>query len=227
MPDLINNTALLQLLRLTSPALPVGSYSYSQGLEYACEAGWIDDAGSAQSWFNGVMSNGLARLDVPILARIYHACEEEAYDNAISWSRYVLACRETLELREEDKQTGRALGRLLKDLEIKQADLCTQSGHASLVFSFALAAQSWSIPLQQTACGYLWAWLENQVAAAIKLIPLGQTQGQKILSESMPFIESCVNTGLEIEDGEIYGSLPGLALGSALHETQYSRLFQS
>ncbi len=227
MQQLVNNQALLQLVRLASPSLPIGSYSYSQGLEHACEVGWIKNCDEAQAWLEGVMLNGLARLDIPLLSRMWHAWESADAIEALKWSRYLLACRETSELRKEDRQTGISLARLLRDLGNDAADDCMESESASLALSFTLAAHHWNIPLDGCSYAYCWSWLENQVAAAIKLVPLGQTDGQRILGELIPVIEQCVDTGLELEDDHIEGSLPGLALGSAMHENQYSRLFQS
>ena len=224
---MLNNHALLQLVRLASPSLPIGSYSYSQGLEHACEAGWIKNFDEAEAWLEGVMLNGLARLDIPLLSRMWHAWELADCKAALNWSRYLLACRETSELRKEDRQTGISLARLLRDLSKDAADDCMHNDSASLALSFSLAAHHWNIPLKGCGYAYCWSWLENQVAAAIKLVPLGQTDGQRILGELIPVIEQCVATGLDLEDDQIEGSLPGLALGSAMHENQYSRLFQS
>ena len=227
MNNWISNNSLLQLLRLASPSLPIGAYSYSQGLEYACEAGWVKNTEQVSDWIEGIMLNGMATVDVPLLIRMYQAWEARDQPCALKWSRYLLACRESSELRKEDRQTGHSLARLLCDLGNENAEMCMQSDHASLALSFSLAAHNWNIPIIGTIHAYLWSWLENQVAAAIKLIPIGQTQGQRILSSSISIIEECVQTGLQLEDDQIQGSLPGLAMASALHENQYSRLFQS
>lgn len=227
MQNSLTSTSLLQLLRLASPSLPVGAYSYSHGMEYACEAHWIGDRESVQDWVSGILQNGMAKLDIPLLARIYQAWDEDDSEQALQWSRYLLACRDTSELRNEDSQTGYALARLLRDLDVKHAALCMDSESSTLALGFSLAASTWNIPLSETAHAYLWSWLENQVAAAVKLIPIGQTDGQRILSNSIMVIEECVAFGLQLEDDAIFGSLPGLALASALHENQYSRLFQS
>lgn len=223
----LTDSALLQLLRLSSPALPIGTYSYSQGLEYACESGVVTNATQAGEWFTGVMRNSLALLDIPLLQRMYMSWEQGNDKTAKEWSCYLLACRETSELRQEDRQTGRSLARLLRDLQVDKAKTCMDLESASLALSFSLAAKEWHVPVREAAFAYLWSWLENQVAAAIKLIPIGQTEGQRIISSSLAVIEECVHTSLDIDDEEISGSLPGLAITSSLHETQYSRLFQS
>ena len=227
MSEKLSNTALLQLLRLCSPSLPIGSYSYSQGLETACDLSLVNNAGEAKDWFEGIMRHGLGKLDVPLLLRMYQAWELKDHDQPVYWSKYLLACRESRELRAEDQQTGRSLARLLRDMDTANADICMDKASSSLALSFSLAAYEWGIPQTETAHAYLWSWLENQVAAAIKLIPIGQTDGQKILSSCMPVIEECVAMGLQVNDDEIYGSLPGFAMLSARHEIQYSRLFQS
>ena len=227
MHELVNNQSLLHLVRLASPSLPIGSYSYSQGLEHACEAGGVTNCDEAEAWLRGVMQHGLAQLDIPVLVRMWHAWKNQDTSSAIKWSRYLLASRETSELRKEDRQTGISLARLIRDLGKDSAERCMEHDDASLALSFSLAAYHWEIPVSGCCYAYLWSWLENQVAAAVKLIPLGQTEGQRILGTLIPVIETCVSQGMNLEDEEINGSLPGLALGSALHENQYSRLFQS
>ncbi len=222
-----NNSSVLHLLRLSSAALPVGAYSYSQGLEYACETGWVSNGDTAAEWINGVLLHGLAALDVPVLLRMYQAWEKQDLQAALHWNEYLLACRESSELRNEDRQTGHSLARLLRNLDIAEAEHCLSDNKPSLALSFSLAACKWNIQVAEAAYAYLWSWLENQIAVAIKLIPIGQTEGQKIISLMIPVVDAAVRIGLQIEDDQIYGSLPGLAVGSALHENQYSRMFQS
>ena len=220
-------SSILQLVRLASPSLPIGSYSYSQGLEHACEAGWVSNFEEAGQWLEGVMLHGLAMLDIPLLSRMYDAVEKQDMNEALRWSRYLLACRETSELRKEDRQTGLSLARLLRDLGNHDAAKCMEHETASLALSFSLAAHHWQITAKGCCYAYLWSWLENQVAAAVKLVPLGQTDGQRLLDQLIPVIEQCLVLGMELNTEDIEGSLPGLALGSARHENQYSRLFQS
>lgn len=221
------DAALLRLMQLVSPALPVGAYAYSQGMEHAVHAGWLWDEDSAQEWIIGLLQNPLCHVDVPVLARLYAAWE--ANDNAAlqRWSAFLGACRESRELQLEDRQLGTALARLLRDLKIEEAAPWCVHPHAGFAMLFALAAVHWLVPVTAAAQGYLWAWTENQVAAAIKLVPLGQTAGQRILSQAVAVIPAAAAKGLALADEDIGFVAPRLAIGSALHEDQYSRLFRS
>lgn len=223
----LRDGGLLRLLQLTSPALPIGAFAYSQGLEYAVQAQWVHDETSAQAWILGVMREGVARLDVPVLARLYRAWSVNDEDALDYWSAYLRASREAAELREEDRQLGMALARLLRDLEIAEAAPWLTRPQANLATLFALAAVRWNISLRDAANGYLWSWTEAQVAAAVKLVPLGQTAGQRILSRAVLEIPAAAAAGWSLSDDEIGYAAPRLAIGSALHESQYSRLFRS
>ncbi len=216
----------LRLWQLISPALPVGAYAYSQGLEYAVDAGWISDEASVKDWISGVAENSVARLDLPVLVRMYQAWQEDELE-VKRWSRFLLASRESSEILAEDRHLGQALARLLSDLNIEQAVPWQQSELSNFPAMFSLAAQQWHIALDQTLSGYVWAWCENQVAAAIKIVPLGQTAGQRILSHLIAQIPSYVDDAMKCVDEEIGVLCPGLAIASAKHETQYSRLFRS
>ncbi len=222
-----DGTALLRLLQLTSPALPVGAFAYSQGLEYAVHARWVHDEVTAQEWICSLMREAVARLDVPLLARLYHAWENDDEEALHYWSAYLHASREARELQEEDMHLGSALARLLRDLALPRALPWVTHPHTAYPVLFALAAVEWRIALPEAAHGYLWAWCEAQVAAAIKLVPLGQTAGQRILSRVVIEIPAAVEEALVLSDDEIAYVAPRLAIGSALHENQYSRLFRS
>lgn len=215
----------LQLWRLLSPQLPIGAYSYSTGLEAAVEAGWVTDEASAYAWSSGILNHSLAQGDIPILARCYRAWQIPDFEQVVSWSRLLLALRESRELRLEDQQLGQALRKLLlPEIPALAAVAPPDCSYAAL---FAAACVQAAIPLSLSAHGLAFAWCENQVSAAIKLIPLGQTAGQRILSRLLADIPGCITHGLQVETADIGMTLPGLALGSAWHETQYSRLFRS
>lgn len=219
--------ALTRLMQLVSPQLPIGAYAWSQGQEFAIHGGWIKGEDDAREWIVGVLQHGMSRVDVPALARFYRAWTHGGAQAIEYWSRWLRATREAAELRAEDQQLGRALARLLRDLGIDEANAWISAPHASLANSFALAAVHWSIPLEHAACGYLYSWAENQVAAAMKLIPLGQTAGQRIVSAVAASIPECARYGLSLADEDIGFGAPRFALASALHEQQYSRLFRS
>ena len=222
-----NGAALLRLMQLVSPALPVGAYAYSQGMEYAVHAAWLGDEASVEQWITGLLQNPLSHIDIPVLARLYTAWQANDLDAVGHWSAFLSAGRESRELQDEDRQLGMALARLLNDLGVDGSAAWINHSRASFATLFSLAAFRWQVPLVPAAQGYLWAWTENQVAAAIKLIPLGQTAGQRILSHAGAVIPAAVNRGLALNDEDIGFVAQRLAMGSALHEDQYSRLFRS
>lgn len=219
------NANLLHLLHLVSPALPVGAYAYSQGLEYAIDGGWIKGEDAIADWVLGVMQHSLGYLDVPVFLRCYDAWREDDLATVERWNQFVRAARETRELLLEDQQLGVALQRLLVTLSVPQAD--TIKCPPSYPMMFALACAHWNVPRHVAAVGLVWSWLENQIAAATKIVPLGQSQAQKLLLRLMPAIEPTVDKASALDDHQLGLSLPGLAMASALHERQYSRLFRS
>jgi urease accessory protein len=214
-------------MQLTSPALPIGAFTYSQGLEWAVEVGWVRDPQTLSDWLEGLMGDGLGRLELPILARLYRACAADDPDAVAAWGQRLHASRETRELRAEERNRARALIDLLGGLGLARAGEWREALAHCQAAPFALAAVHWQIALEDCALGYAWGWLENQVAAAIKLIPLGQTDGQRVqlaLAERLPAL---VEAALRLEDDEIGAAAPALAIASARHETQYTRLFRS
>lgn len=222
-----DGSALLRLMQLVSPALPVGAYAYSQGMEYAVDAAWLRDEEAVTAWILGLLQHLLGRVDVPVLVRLHRAWMANDEEALLYWSGYLRACRESRELQEEDSQLGRALARLLRDLNMAEAAPWIEHPDAGFAVLFALAAARWRVPVKAAAQGYLWSWAENQVAAAIKLVPLGQTAGQRILSLASASIPAAVTRGLVLRDEQIGFVAQRLAMGSALHEHQYSRLFRS
>lgn len=206
---------LAKLLQLASPALPVGGYSYSGGLEAAIEAGLVKDATSAQRWIEDVMAHSVARLDAPCLLRMMQ--------DAKLWNARFLASRETAELRAETVQMGYSLNRLLPDLGIAPLDLEEPSFPAA----YAQAVRAWGIAPREALVAYLWSWAENQVMAALKAVPLGQTDGQRILLALGARLEAIADEAEAMADEDIGSFAPGLAILSSQHETQYSRLFRS
>ncbi len=222
-----NNTALLNLMRLTSPSLPIGAFAYSQGLEFACDQEWIKDEDTALDWISGLMRNSLAYLDLPVLLRLYDAWQNHSMGNVISWGKFLLACRESQELRDEDQYLGKALSKLLIDLNIQQASEILDKPHTTYATAFSLASVEWNVSKFDCCTGFCWAWCENQVNAAIKLIPLGQTSGQRMLSSLISEIPKAIEIADALEDEDIGSTAVGLGIASANHETQYSRLFRS
>ncbi|WP_445372877.1 urease accessory protein UreF [Methylomonas sp. HW2-6] len=224
---MVTNLSLLRLLQLVSPSLPIGMYSYSQGLETAVQDGWVTNAEQTGDWLRGLLHNALGKVDAPLLARLYDAWQAGDMQAVEHWSQTLNAYRETAELRAEDKQTGQALARLLVNLEMPEAQAWQKRPDATLATLFGLAAVRWQIDKADTVSGYLWGWLENQVLGAIKLVPLGQVAGQQLLQRLAGELPALVGQTLIMTDDQIGGSCFGLALASSRHEMQYSRLFRS
>lgn len=221
------SVSLMRLMQLTSPSLPVGAFAYSQGLESAVELGVLKDLDSARGWIQNIMHQGLGRLELPIFYRLYQAWDVNDDVQLKALNAQLFAQRETSELHAEDAHMGSALSRLLSSLDMQGTTLWVRGEPLSFTTMFALAAVRWNIDMSQAATGLVWSWMENQVAAAIKLVPLGQTDGQRLIGELLQEIPALVTQSSQLKDDEIGSSLPMLAILSAQHETQYSRLFRS
>jgi urease accessory protein len=209
--------SLAKLLQLASPTLPVGAYSYSGGLEAAIEAGVVKDAATAAQWIGDVLEHSVARMEAPMLLGFLKA------EDFPGLNERFLATRDTAELRAETVQMGYSLNRLLKDLGVGEAPVEEPSFPAA----FAFAARHWKIEPEAALQAYLWAWLENQVMAAVKAVPLGQTDGQRMLLELGERVTALTPRISSMKDDETGNFAPGLAMLSSQHETQYSRLFRS
>ncbi len=218
---------LLRLLQLASPALPVGAFAYSQGLEPAVHAGWIRDEASAGAWLGELLDHNLGGLEVPLFARLHAAWSDGDSARVARWNDFLHAARPTRELQEEDRRLGAALARVLANLGIAEAAPWCDDRRVTQITLFTLACARWQIPLSPAVSAFLFAWAENQVAGAIRLLPLGQSAGQRILGELGARIPPAVAAGLALADDDIGQGAPALALASALHETQYSRIFRS
>jgi len=224
---MITDLALIRLLQLVSPGLPIGMYSYSQGLERAVDDGWVNSAETARDWIGGVLRHSMMCVDVPILLRLFTAWRNQDHAAVKHWSKFLTACRETSELRAEDRQTGQALAKLLANLDLPDAQAWQRQPDATLATLFSLAAVHWGIDSRHAAIAYVWSWLENQILCAVKLVPLGQVAGQQLLQALAAQIPAQVDSAAFISDDDIGGSVFGLALASSRHEVQYSRLFRS
>jgi urease accessory protein len=216
---------LARLLQLASPTLPVGAYSYSQGLEAALEADVVHDTASTSLWIGEVLDHTVARTEAPMLLRLiaaWHAGDIAAVQH---WNALFLASRETSELRAETVQMGYSLGRLLT--EIGEAQGLEAIEEISFPAAFAYATAKWRIDAPQALLAYLWAWLENQVMAAVKAVPLGQTDGQRLLLALGDRLAGIAERAARMTDDELGAFAPRFALLSSRHEVQYSRLFRS
>ncbi len=219
--------ALLRLLQLVSPALPIGGYNFSQGLEYAIEAGWVRDEASALGWIGGLMGASVGTLDVPVLRRLHEAWSTNDAASVDRWSRFLIASRETSELRAEDRHLGRSLAKVLADTGVPNAREWQTRLDATFATLFALGCTHWRVGADQCAWGYLWTWAENQVLAAVKAVPLGQTAGQRMLDALITQIPHVAQSATTLQDEHIGSAAPMHLIASAAHETQYTRLFRS
>jgi urease accessory protein len=216
----------LRLLQLASPALPVGAYSYSGGLENAIDSGIVTDGGSAAAWIGDVLDFNLARMEAPVFLRLLDAWRRGDPAAVRHWNVEFVASREAAELRAETLQMGHSLRILLRDLGV--------AGIAALDIeelayptAYAFAASEWRIVPRDALEAYLFAWVENQVLAAVKCIPLGQTEGQRMLLSIADRIPQAADLAHSAGDDALGGFAPGLAQASMRHETQYSRIFRS
>jgi urease accessory protein len=242
---------LLRLMQLVSPALPVGAFTYSQGIEWAVEKGWVGTPDDLEAWLADQLDHAIAAVDLPLLARMYSAARDRDPAAMSRWVDRLTASRETSELRAEEANRGRALADLLVawDLLCGEAPPSGRPGATeetgrpngagsdvqrwretlarSQAAGFAYAAAAWNIPVRECLLGCAWGWLENLVLAGVKAVPLGQTQGQRMLQRLSERIPAAVDLALSLGDEDIGASSPALAIASAAHETQYTRLFRS
>lgn len=219
--------AFFQLLRLASPGLPVGGYSYSQGLESALDAGLVGDPASAEAWLADVMAGPLARHDAPLAGRAWERhddCSELARLNAI-----MLASRETAAQQRELLQMGYSLRTLLESLPEGRGVTWPGTLAAGVTYpvAWALAARAFGLERGQTIAAFLFCWLENQVLVLMKALPLGHTAGQQLLSALLPRLGAAASVAAELDEAEWSNFAPLLSWAALRHQTQYTRLFRT
>jgi urease accessory protein len=233
MPTESATGSLLPLLWLASPALPIGGFSYSEGLEAAIDAGRVTDEASAARWLADQLQLSLARADLAVLAQAVPAWRQQDWPRLQALDAWVRETRETAELRLQSEQMGRSLVEWLKSLKRPDFDVAAlpadlRAPTYPVAFGLALAchtAPDSAVRDGLFACAFGWA--ENMVQAAIKAVPLGQSAGQRILAKLCAHIPAAVQTALHTPDADRQAFSPMLAILSARHETQYSRLFRS
>lgn len=218
---------LIRLLQLSSATLPVGAFSYSQGLEYAVECGWVSDVESFRQWLTAIAGENLVYLDLPVLLRLHDAAQRGNAEALRHWVDILVASRETHEMRTEESARGRAMVQILVALGIGIPTDLRASLAASQLAGVAFAGALWALPAGSLATAHAWSWLENQVTAGVKLIPLGQSDGQRLLFELGEVLVELVEHAQRVGDDEIGAACPALAIAGSLHETQYTRLFRS
>jgi urease accessory protein len=228
----MNPDELCRALHLASPTLPIGSFSYSQGLESTIDLGLVRNEEDTTKWIADGLTEIVGRCDAPVVAFVYRAARANPSTDSISqiahWNSWFLASRESIELRRETEQMGWSLLQLANTLNwITSITASNQPDPIAFPAAFGLAAAGLGLSEETTLTAFCFSWLETQVAAAMKLVPLGQTAGHKILSHCRSEVPDVVNTVTNTSPEDISSWAPMLGILSARHENQYSRLFRS
>lgn len=227
---------ILNLLQLSSPALPLGAYSYSEGLETLVENQIINNDSTLKDWIIQELIYGAIRLESAIMVRAYRSAINQDINALIYWNKWSSAAKETAELRQQSWQMGNTLMQLLINLEKEQRHsknfelkdyFNSIQKPCNYAIAFGIGAASWQIDLHPALLGYLHSWATNLINAGVKLIPLGQTAGQILLLTLQDQIQATAEQVLQLEDDELSSWNWGLSLASMAHETQYTRLFRS
>ena len=225
--------SLLRLMQLTSPALPVGGFSYSEGLEAAVEAGLVIDETQATHWLLDQLHLGLARSDLAVAAKAFDAWRENDAAALAELNAWVQRTRESAELRQQSEQMGRSLLAWLRNRGAHERDDARLAMLAALepapnwVIAFALAAMQTGAARREALLSLAFSWAENMVQAAMKCVPLGQASAQRMLAALIEHIPSAVEHAITLPVAQRQAFTPMLAILAAQHETQYSRLFRS
>ena len=224
----LTHSHFLAILQLASPALPVGAYSYSEGLEMLVENGTITNIENLQDWLKSELIYGSIRLDAAIMVRGFYAIQSGDMQALKRWNLWLSAARDTEELRAASWQMGRSLMQLLGKLEPDILPVVNAVGYpGNYAIAFAIACAHWDINIQAALLAYLHSWANNLITAGIKIIPLGQTAGQELLLGLQPLLITTVGEILTMADDDLGCCNWGLSLASMQHETQYTRLFRS
>jgi len=222
------HSSLLRLLQLASPTLPVGAYTYSEGLETQVDVGTMQDATALHHWLEQELRHGAIRLDAAAMVTAMRAMATADWEALHQRNAQLSALRETSELREQSWQMGRSLLRLLQELEpALTSPLAACGENCNFAIAYGVAAQHWQIHEQAAVLGYLQSWVSNLVTAGVKLIPLGQTAGQKMLLALSSELEATAAAALSQPLETLYTCSWGMAIASMNHETLYTRLFRS
>jgi urease accessory protein len=218
----------LSILQLASPALPVGAYCYSEGLEMLVENQIITNSTSLKNWLISELYYGAIRVDVAIVKRGFECVNIQDIQSLKKWNLWLSAFRDTEEIRAANWQMGRSLMTLLTKLDPQFLEIINVVGYPiNYAIAYSIACSYWQINLHATLLAYLHSWLTNMITAGIKIIPLGQTAGQILLLELQPLLTQTINEVITMKDDQLECCNWGLSLASMQHETQYTRLFRS
>jgi urease accessory protein len=225
--------SLLQLMWLASPALPIGGFSYSEGIEAGVDSACIATFIEANDWLVDQLHLTLARADLAVVAKAIAAWRRDDLDRIYELNNWVLQTRETSELRLQTEQMGRSMLDWLRKQPSFHGNFHVDKNEHDFLKSptyplvFALAASSTQASVRDCLMSFAFGWAENMTQAAVRAVPLGQTDGQRILANLAEHIPAAVDAAMRLQDSERQAFSPMLAILSSQHETQYSRLFRS
>jgi urease accessory protein len=224
----LTDSSFLSILQLTSPALPVGAYSYSEGLETLVEQGANANQQNLKDWLYSQLRYGAIRVEAALMLRAYESAKIGDLEALAHWNRWLSAARETEELRNSSWQMGRSLLQLLGKLQPEIMPTLNAVGNpCNYAIAFGIATAHWQVDVKAALLGYLHSWASNLITAGVKLIPLGQTAGQQLLLDLQELLSVVALEILALEDDELGCCSWALSLASMQHETQYTRLFRS
>ncbi|MFK0734904.1 MAG: urease accessory protein UreF [Gloeotrichia echinulata GP01] len=224
----LTHSHFLSILQLASPALPVGAYSYSEGLETLVENGAIANQENLKQWLQAQLRYGAIRVEAAVMVRAYQSVNTGDLQALTRWNLWLSAARETAELRAASWQMGRSLIQLFGKLLPQILPIVNSVGNpCNYAIAFAIACAHWQINIQAAILGYLHSWASNLITTGVKLIPLGQTAGQELLLNLQPLLNTAAMEILALEDDDLACCSWGLSLASMQHQTQYTRLFRS
>jgi urease accessory protein len=211
-------TERLRLFQLVSPALPVGAFSYAEGLESLVQAGRLGNGAAVARWLEAELHRGVLAIEAAWLPWLMEAPPQDLRER----DRWLLAVREAPEVRAQQRQMGGSLLRLLADLgfDIPRLDLAWPA-------AFALAGRALELPAGDVVEAYLYGWVANQLSAAVRLVPLGSTEAQRLQLALAPLIASRAAELAAADPHQLWNGGVGAGFAQLRHAELYSRLFRS
>lgn len=230
---MLTTDGLMRLMTWLSPSFPVGSYTYSHGLEFAVEDGLVTSGTSLQNWSEGALLFGAGRTDGAFFCEAWKRANDHDIQGLKFLNVYCLAMRPTTELALESEAQGRAFLTIVQELSPSESlthliqQLKEDKEIASYPVIVGAVAAFEGIACEPALVAYMHAFAANLVSAGVRLVPLGQTAGQKALMGLELSVKEAVQTALHTEFEDIGSCAPVIDWTSMQHETQYTRLFRS
>ena len=217
----------LRLLQLLSPVLPVGAYSYSQGLEWAVKEGWIKTLADFDRWLGELIDGPLMQQELPLLRKLYNACVDDDIERFDYWSHAAIAFRDTAELRAEERSRAGAYLRIVDALPLEIDERYRTGMQQTSLATLDRAAVTWHIDEESLLHAFAYNWLDAYIVNGVKIIPLGQSDGQELLHAKLSDLSEAVVDSLDVTAEALGYSVPSVAMASCGHEVQYSRIYRS